>query len=46
MSDQLSSDLAALKIDREERPASSAPKYLLWLVILAGIGAAVYFFAA
>ena len=50
MSDQLSSDLASLKIDRNPESASSgsgarAARALVWLAVLGGLGFAGYRFA-
>jgi len=39
--DQLTSDLAALKIDREERPKRGILKTLIWLALIAGLAAAL-----
>jgi RND family efflux transporter MFP subunit len=46
MADQLSSDLASLKIDRETRP-DRGPLFraAVWLVVLGGLGALLYFVA-
>jgi RND family efflux transporter MFP subunit len=43
MSDQLSSDLAALQISRDAGPPSSRWKIIALVAVLAGAGAAVYF---
>lgn len=44
MADQLSQDLASLKIDRTpKRPSRSPATLVLWLAVVAGVGAAVYF---
>jgi RND family efflux transporter MFP subunit len=40
--DQLSRDLASLKIDRDSKPPSSGRAWI-WLAVLAGAGAAAYF---
>ena len=45
MSDQLSSDLAALQINREEAPSRGPWKFIILLVLVVGVAAAVYFFA-
>ncbi|HMJ15579.1 MAG TPA: efflux RND transporter periplasmic adaptor subunit, partial [Polyangiaceae bacterium] len=46
MSDQLSSDLASLKIDRSSGGGSrSLPwRWLIWIALLGGLGAAGYLF--
>ena len=45
MSDQLSSDLASLKIDRSGASrSSSVPRWLVWVVLLGALGAAAYVF--
>ena len=43
--DQLTSDLAALKIDREERPRRSLVRPLVYLALLAVLGIAVWMLA-
>lgn len=43
MSDELSTDLASLRIDREPRPPSRAPVGLVLLAVAAGLGAGAYF---
>jgi RND family efflux transporter MFP subunit len=44
MTDQLSSDLASLRIDRDENPNRKGPLfYLVWLAIVGGVGAALWF---
>ncbi len=44
MSDQLSSDLASLTIDRGAPPSGSSPwkRVLIWIVVLGGLGYAAY----
>lgn len=44
-SDQLSSDLASLKIDRTPRPPRQFPSWLVWLVLAGGAGVVVYMLA-
>lgn len=44
MADQLSQDLASLKIDRTPRPPGRGLGVIVWLVVLGGVGAAGYFF--
>lgn len=41
--DQLSRDLASLKIDREAKPPGGRRSLILWLVVIAGAAAIVYF---
>ena len=43
--DQLSRDLASLKIDRDAKPPGRGRGIFLWLAALAGAGALVYFVA-
>jgi HlyD family secretion protein len=43
VSDQLSQDLAALKIDRTARESRGVPGWLIWLLVLGGVGALVVF---
>src|SRR5262245_15901545 len=45
MRDELSSDLASLRIDRgpKPKPTRSSPKWLLWIVIPAALAAVGYF---
>lgn len=45
MSDQLSQDLASLKIDRTAGASRSVPRWLIWLVVLGGLGALGWFVA-
>jgi HlyD family secretion protein len=45
MSDQLSSDLAALRIDRRQNPERRGPwRALVWIALLGAVGAAAYLF--
>src|SRR5687768_7674505 len=43
--DQLSQDLASLKIDRSARTQRSVPGWAIWLVVLGGLGALGWFVA-
>jgi HlyD family secretion protein len=43
VSDQLSQDLAALKIDRTARESRGVPGWLIWVVVLGGLGALAVF---
>ncbi len=43
MSDQLSQDLASLKIDRSAGTPRAVPRWLIWVVLLAALGALGWF---